>query len=254
MSVITWDRPAPAPAPPPAPGGAPMSIVEHLTELRHRLVVSVAALAVGAAVGFALYDPILRFLVGPYVSVTGTSTLFITDPLEGFSTRLKVAGYTGVVLAMPVVLWQVWRFVTPGLHRKERRLAVPFVASALFLFVLGAGLAFWTLPKALEFLVGIGGENLETIFSPAKYLGLVTFMMLAFGLAFEFPVVLVFLQLARIVPSRKLRSWRRGVGVGIFVFVAVVTPSQDPYSLFALAIPMYLFYELAIVAGRLLKR
>ena len=254
MSVITWDRPAPAPAPPPAPGGAPMSIVEHLTELRRRLVVSVAALAAGAAVGFALYDPILRFLVGPYVSVTGTSTLFITDPLEGFSTRLKVAGYTGVVLAMPVVLWQVWRFVTPGLHRKERRLAVPFVASALLLFVLGAGLAFWTLPKALEFLVGIGGENLETIFSPAKYLGLVTFMMLAFGLAFEFPVVLVFLQLARIVPSRKLRSWRRGVGVGIFVFVAVVTPSQDPYSLFALAIPMYLFYELAIVAGRLLKR
>lgn len=254
MSVITWDRPAPAPAPPPEPGGAPMSIVEHLTELRHRLVVSVAALAVGAAAGFALYDPILRFLVGPYVSVTGTSTLFIADPLEGFSTRLKVAGYTGVVLAMPVVLWQVWRFVTPGLHRKERRLAVPFVASALFLFVLGAGLAFWTLPKALEFLVGIGGENLETIFSPAKYLGLVTFMMLAFGLAFEFPVVLVFLQLARIVPSRKLRSWRRGVGVGVFVFVAVVTPSQDPYSLFALAIPMYLFYELAIVAGRLLKR
>jgi sec-independent protein translocase protein TatC len=188
------------------------------------------------------------------VTVTGTSTLFITDPLEGFSTRLKVSGYTGVVLAMPVVLWQLWRFVTPGLHRRERRLAVPFVSSAVGLFVLGAGLAFWTLPKALEFLVEIGGENLETIFSPGKYLGLVTFMMLAFGLAFEFPVVLVFLQLARILPSRKLRDWRRPVAVGIFVFVAIVTPSQDPYSLFALAVPMYAFYELSIVAGRLLKR
>jgi sec-independent protein translocase protein TatC len=254
MSVITWDRPAPAPAPPPSPGGAAMSIVEHLSELRRRLVISVAALAVGGVIGFVLYEPILRWLVGPYVAVTGTSTLFITDPLEGFSTRLKVSGYTGVVLAMPVVLWQLWRFVTPGLHRRERRLAVPFVASAVFLFVLGAGLAFWTLPKALEFLVEIGGENLETIFSPAKYLGLVTFMMLAFGLAFEFPVVLVFLQLARVVSSGKLRRWRRGVGVGIFVFVAVVTPSQDPYSLFALAVPMYVFYELAIVAGRLLKR
>lgn len=252
MSVLVGERAAPRPGP--APGGRPMPVVEHLGELRRRLVVSVTALVLGAAVGFALYDPILGALVEPYVSVTGTSTLFITDPLEGFATRLKVAGYTGVVLAMPVVLWQLWRFVTPGLHRRERRLAVPFVLSALGLFLLGAGLAFWTLPRALEFLVEIGGENLETIFSPARYLGLVTFMMLAFGLAFQFPVVLVFLQLARIVPSRRLRRWRRGVAVGIFVFVAVVTPSQDPYSLFALAVPMYAFYELSIVAGRLLKR
>ncbi|HVM05200.1 MAG TPA: twin-arginine translocase subunit TatC [Acidimicrobiales bacterium] len=252
MSVLERERPAPPPLP--APGGPAMPVVAHLTELRNRLIVSVAALAVGAVVGFALYDPILRWLLGPYVTVTGTSTLFITDPLEGFSTRLKVSGYTGVVLAMPVVLWQLWRFVTPGLHRRERRLAVPFVSSAVGLFVLGAGLAFWTLPKALEFLVEIGGENLETIFSPGKYLGLVTFMMLAFGLAFEFPVVLLFLQLARILPSRRLRDWRRPVAVGIFVFVAIVTPSQDPYSLFALAVPMYAFYELSIVAGRLLKR
>ena len=252
MSVIERERPVPPPMP--APGGAAMPVVQHLTELRNRLIVSVAALAVGAVVGFALYEPILRWLLGPYVTVTGSSTLFITDPLEGFSTRLKVSGYTGVVLAMPVVLWQLWRFVTPGLHRRERRLAVPFVASAVGLFTLGAGLAFWTLPKALEFLVDIGGENLETIFSPGKYLGLVTFMMLAFGLAFEFPVVLVFLQLARILSSRKLRDWRRPVAVGIFVFVAIVTPSQDPYSLFALAVPMYVFYELSIVAGRLLKR
>lgn len=252
MSVLERERPAPPPVP--APGGPAMPVVEHLTELRNRLIVSVAALAVGAVVGFVLYDPILRWLLGPYVTVTGTSTLFITDPLEGFSTRLKVSGYTGVVLAMPVVLWQLWRFVTPGLDRRERRLAVPFVSSALGLFTLGAGLAFWTLPKALEFLVDIGGENLETIFSPGKYLGLVTFMMLAFGLAFEFPVVLVFLQLARILPSRRLRNWRRPVAVGIFVFVAIVTPSQDPYSLFALAVPMYVFYELSIVAGRLLKR
>lgn len=252
MSVL--ERPRPAPPPAPAPGGPAVPVVEHLTELRNRLIVSVAALAAGAVVGFALYDPILGWLLGPYEAATGTSTLFVTDPLEGLSTRLRVSGYTGVVLAMPVVLWQIWRFVTPGLHRRERRLAVPFVASAVVLFTLGAGLAFSTLPQALEFLVDIGGGNLETIFSPGKYLGLVTFMMLAFGLAFEFPVVLVFLQLARIVPSRRLRAWRRPVAVGIFVFVAVVTPSQDPYSLFALAVPMYVSYELSVVAGRLLKR
>jgi sec-independent protein translocase protein TatC len=252
MSVLEQERPLPPPPPPPPESG--LTIVGHLTELRRRLVISVSALALGGVAGFVLYDPILQVLLGPYVSVTGTSTLFITDPLEGFATRIKVAGYTGLVLAMPVVLWQLWRFVTPGLHRRERRLAVPFVFSALALFVLGAGLAFFTLPRALEFLVEIGGDNLETIFSPSKYLGLVTFMMIAFGLAFEFPVVLVFLQLARIVTSKKLRQWRRGTAVFIFVFVAVVTPSQDPYSLFALAVPMYVFYEVAIVAGRLLKR
>lgn len=247
------DRPPPPP-PPPAPPEAAMSIVGHLTELRRRLVICASALAVGGVVGFVLYSRILSVLLGPYVSATGSSKLYITDPLEGFATRIKVAGYTGLVLAMPVVLWQLWRFVTPGLHKRERRLAVPFVASALVLFVFGAALAFFTLPKALEFLVQIGGDNLETIFSPSAYLGLVTFMMVAFGLAFEFPVVLVFLQLARIVTSKRLRKWRRYTAVFIFVFVAVATPSQDPYSLFALAIPMYVFYEGAIVAGRLLKR
>lgn len=252
MSIGVLDPPAPAPAP--EPQLAEMSLVGHLTELRRRLVICAAALAVGGVAGFALYGPILDVLISPYASATGSSKLFITDPLEGFATRIKVAGYTGFVLAMPVVLWQLWRFVTPALHRRERRMAVPFVASAVALFAFGAGLAFLTLPKALEFLVQIGGDDLETIFSPSAYLRLVTFMMMAFGLAFEFPVVLVFLQLAGIVSSRRLRSWRRYTAVGIFVFVAVATPSQDPYSLFALAVPMYVFYELAIVAGRLLKK
>ncbi len=251
MSTAVLEPPAPPAPQPPMPQ---MSLVSHLTELRRRLVICAAALAVGGVIGFVLYSRILSFLIAPYVSATGSSKLFITDPLEGFATRIKVAGYTGLVLAMPVVLWQLWQFITPALHRKERRMAVPFVASAVALFAFGAALAFLTLPKALEFLVSIGGDNLETIFSPSAYLKLVTFMMVAFGLAFEFPVVLVFLQLVGIVSSRRLRSWRRYTAVGIFVFVAVATPSQDPYSLFALAVPMYVFYELSIVAGRLLKK
>ena len=231
-----------------------MSLVAHLTELRRRLVVSVLAIAVGAVAGFVLYGPILRLLVEPYVQATGKTTLFITDPLEGFSTRLKVAGYAGFVVATPVLLWQLWRFVTPGLERRERRLALPCVACGALLFCVGAGLAFYTLPRALEFLVEIGGQNIETLFSPSRYLRLVTFMMLAFGLTFEFPIVLVFLQLAGVLSSRRLRRWRRATVVFIFAFVAVVTPSQDPYSLFALAVPMYLFYEVSILVGRLLKR
>ena len=123
-----------------------------------------------------------------------------TEPLEGFSVRLKIAGYGGIALATPVLLWQLWRFVTPGLYAHEKRLAIPFMVSALTLFVLGAGLAYYTLPRALEFLVDIGGtDNFVTAFQPGKYFSLITYMMLAFGIGFEFPILLVFLQLAGIL-------------------------------------------------------
>lgn len=238
----------------PKPPTGEMSLVGHLTELRYRLIVCAIAVTVGGTVAFFVYDPILDFLMAPYEQVTGKSTLFITDPLEGFATRLKVAGYTGFALALPVLLWQLWRFITPALDRKEKRYAIPFVVGSMVLFVLGAGIAFLTLPQALGFLVGIGGDNLETLFGPSKYLGLVTLMMIAFGLAFEFPLLLIFLQLVGILESRQLRGFRRWAIVLIFVFVAVITPSGDPYSLLALALPMYLFYEAAILIGRLVGK
>jgi sec-independent protein translocase protein TatC len=235
-----------------------MPVVEHLTELRTRLIVSLAAVGVGAVVAFVLYNHILAFLVQPYCDLRrrppGPCTLYIQDPLEGFATRLKVATYAGLFLASPVVLYQLWRFVTPGLHRNEKRYAVPFVASSMALFALGAFIAKLTFPKALDFLVAVGGPNLATIFSPAKYLRLVILMIVAFGVAFEFPVLLVFLQLAGVLTSRRLSSWRRPAVVIIFVVAAVITPSQDPYSLFAMAIPMYVFYEVSILIGRLLHK
>ena len=235
-----------------------MSVVEHLTELRRRLVISLVAVAGGALVGFLLYEHILEFLLDPYCELPrrppGPCTLFITDPLEGFTTRLKVSTWSGVLLASPVVMFQLWRFITPGLNPNEKRYAVPFVASSLSLVCLGAVLARLTFPRALEFLVRVGGENLETIFSPAKYLRLIILMVVAFGIAFEFPVLLVFLQLAGVLSSRRLAWWSRPAVVVIFVIGAVITPSQDPYSLLALALPMYLFYEASILIGRLLRR
>ena len=231
-----------------------MSLVEHLAELRRRLIISAVALVAGGIVAFLLYDLILDFLLGPYKDVTGKDTLVITDPLEGFATRLKIAAWGGFLLASPVVLWQLWRFITPGLHKKEKRFAVPFIVASILLFLAGAGVALLTFEPALSFLVGVGGENLETFFTPTKYLGLITMMILAFGVAFEFPIVLVFLQLAGVIPSSRLRKWRRPAAVIVVAVAAVITPSGDPYSLFAMAIPMYLFYEGAIVVGRLLKK
>lgn len=231
-----------------------MTLVEHLTELRRRLIISAVALVAGSIVAFVAYEAILGFLIGPYTDVTGRSTLLITDPLEGFNTRLKIAGYCGLLLGSPVILWQVWRFITPGLNRNEKRYAIPFIISSIVLFLAGAAFALFSFERALEFLVAVGGENLETFFAPSKYLSLIVVMMVAFGVAFELPVLLIFLQLAGVLTSQRLRSWRRGALVAIVALAAVITPSQDPYTLLAMAGPMYLLYEGAILVGRLLDK
>jgi sec-independent protein translocase protein TatC len=153
------------------------------------------------------------------------------------------------------VLWQLWRFITPGLHPGEKRFAIPFVVSSVILFAAGAVTAFLTFPKTLDFLAAFGGDQLTLLYTPGKYLGLLTLMMLIFGLAFEFPVLLTFLQLAGIVSWRRLVSWRRYAIVLIFLVGAIITPSGDPITLVALGAPMVLFYEASIAIGRFgLKR
>ncbi len=231
-----------------------MPLIDHLTELRRRLVISVLALVVGAVVGFIIYNRVLDVLISPYRDLTRNDKFVFFDPLEAFATRLKVSAWTGGFLASPVVLWQLWRFITPGLHKKEKRYAIPFVLSSVLLFAMGAAVALITFKPALRFLIGVGGPNLTPLFSASKYLSLVILMIIAFGVAFEFPIVLVFLELAGVVSSRKLRKWRRPAIVIIVAVAAVITPSQDPYSLFAMAGPMYIFYEGSILIGRLLKK
>jgi sec-independent protein translocase protein TatC len=238
--------------------GGQMSLIDHLNELRNRLVKTVLAVAIGALVVWIFYNPVLEFLKAPLEDSCGAEKceLILTDPLQGLSTRLKVAGYGGIMLATPVILWQIWQFIMPGLYPRERRLAAPFVISGVALFLMGASLAYWTLPRALEFLIDIGGgeAGVEAMFTPDKYIQLITYMMLAFGAGFEFPIILVFLQLAGMLSWQRLASWRRYAIVLIVVLVAVITPSGDPISLAALSVPMYLFYEISILIGRLITR
>ena len=144
--------------------------------------------------------------------------------------------------------------MTPGLHPNEKKYAVPFVTASVVLFVSGALVAILTFPRALDFLINIGGDDIEPLFTAPAYVSLVLVMVVAFGFAFEFPLLVVFLLLARIVETRQLRQWRRYTFLGIVVIAAVITPSQDPITLFALAIPMYILYEGAIVVGRLMRR
>ena len=240
-----------------------MSLMEHLTELRDRLIKVALAVVAGMVISFLLYNHIFNFLLEPYEhiansrpgSTLGDGRLLQVDPLEGFGIRMKLAAYGGIAIAMPVILWQLWRFVTPGLYPHEKRYAIPFRLSALFLFVLGAGLAYYTLPRALEFLVDIGGsDNFVTAFAPGKYFTLITYMMLAFGIGFEFPILLIFLQLVGVLDVSTLKSGRRYAIVGICILVAVITPSGDPISMLMLSVPMVLFYEISIIAGRILAR
>lgn len=238
-----------------------MSFTDHLGELRNRLIKSVLAVVAGAMVVFVFYDPILDFLAGPYQdwcrskpSQCTTSDFIITGPLDGFAIRIKVAGWGGLALALPIVLWQVWRFVTPGLHPKEKKYALPFVFTSVLLFFLGAAVAYWTLPKALDFLISFSGDSVRPLFTPNSYISVVVLMMVAFGASFLFPVLLVFLEIVGVLTPRTLSQFRRYAYVIIVVFAAIITPSGDPYSMLALAVPMVIFYEISILIGRLIVR
>jgi sec-independent protein translocase protein TatC len=234
-----------------------MTVVEHLGELRRRIFISLGAILVGASICFFFTPQIIAFLTTFYresLDRRVVNELIFTGPADAFLLRLKIATYGGIVLAMPVWLFQIWRFVTPGLNPREKRFAVPFIVSAIVLFTLGGFVAFLTLKPALRFLLGIGGEDLQPLLTGTSYLTLVALMIVAFGISFEFPVVLVFLLLARVLTTEQLRRWRRWALVLITLFAALITPSQDPYSLLFMAAPMYLFYESSILIGRMLKR
>jgi sec-independent protein translocase protein TatC len=250
-----------------------MTLSEHLGELRHRLIVCVVTFVITALICVILYEPILHFLIRPLCSVdattvrhnksgansllfasNGTCNLFVTSPLDGLSLRVKISVFGGLVLASPVILFQLWRFITPGLQSREKKYAIPFVTAAFVLFLLGAATAYTVLPHALGFLKSVGGPNLQEIYDPIPYLGLILLMMTLFGLTFQFPVILVSLELAGVVtPARLLHSWRWAV-ILITVVAGVFTPSSDPFSMLALAVPLVVFYFASIGIGKLFGR
>jgi sec-independent protein translocase protein TatC len=179
---------------------------------------------------------------------------YVTGPLDGLALRVKIAAYGGLFLASPIWLWELWRFITPGLNPKEKKYAIPFIVATISLFTLGAAVAFLIFPHALGWLDSIGGPSLTQILDPNKYLSLIILLMVAFGITFEFPVLLVSLELAGVLTPQQLSSWRRWAIIGIVVLAGVITPSSDPFSMLAMAVPLYIFYELSIVVGRIVRR
>ena len=238
--------------------GATMSLMEHLGELRNRLVKCSAAVIVAAVVVYIFYNPVFRFATAPYCrAIEGTRQkscdIVFLGLVEGFTIRLRIALYLGVVGALPVLLWQLWSFIAPGLYRKEKRYALAFVVSSLLLFLLGATLAYVSLPKMFEWLIDASGQG--RIENRAEdYFRLLTLMVVAFGVGFEFPLLLTALQMIGVVTPDKLASVRRFAIVGIVIVVAVITPGGDPISLTALSVPLIIFYECSIWIGRAFRR
>jgi sec-independent protein translocase protein TatC len=261
MTDAQVERRRRVPLRPPSVDESRMSLAEHLVELRKRLLWSVAAIAVGAIVAFMLWEPILNLMLTPYCKLPqsrplGASQcqLFNSNVLGEFSIRLKVAMIGGAILTGPFWLYQLWAFIAPGLHRKERRWGIWFISISFILFSSGVVFAYYTLDRGLRFLLSAAGERVENLLDVESYFTFITLMLLGFGVSFEFPLVLVLLNMAGVLSTRRMRSSRRLVAFGIALFAAVITPSGDPFTFFSLAGPMYLFYEGAIVFGRVHDR
>jgi len=217
-----------------------MSLVDHLAELRNRLVRVLIVVALASVVGFYFSDQIIAILKAP---IPGGKPLFYTELAGAFMIHVKIALVVGVILGMPVILYQGWAFIAPGLTDKERRVSLPWIPAALFFFVLGVGIAYFILPYAAGFLVGFSSDALQPLITAESYFDFVTTLFLVFGLILQFPIILYALALVGILSSKRLVGARRQAILGMAIFAAVITPGGDIVSPTALFLTMWALFE-----------
>ncbi|SOD73891.1 Sec-independent protein translocase TatC [Jatrophihabitans sp. GAS493] len=238
---------------------ARMSVLDHLRELRRRVIIVLIIVSIGAVFGWIFYGPILDFLKEPYcnvpaskrLNVNGTNdcALLFHGVLDGFTSRLKVSVIAGAILTAPLWLYQVWAFVTPGLRRSERRYTIYFIIASTLLFALGVVLAFAVLFKGIDVLISSAGNGVVAALTIDSYLSFVTLMLIVFGAAFEIPLLVVLANFAGALPAKLLvKSQRAGIFL-IFLFAAVATPSTDPFTMCAMAVPMCVLFEVAVLVA-----
>lgn len=247
--------------PAPAPDGQ-MPLADHLRELRTRLAISLAAVAVGFVVGWLNYNRLFDLLLQPYDTVIRelaqqqgvNSHAVINGVAAPFMLQAKVALVAGIALSCPVWLYELWAFIMPGLHRHERKWTLTFVAIAGPLFLAGIVLGYVVLPKGLQVLIGFTPHNVTGLVDVGGYLSFVLRILLVFGIAFEIPLFVVLLNLAGVVRASHLSRWRSWIVFGTFVFAAVATPSTDPITMLLLAVPMTALFLVSEVIARIVDR
>lgn len=225
-----------------------LTLLGHLNELRIRLTYVAVALLITTAFSFAFAEPVLQFLLEPYAdSINGEVELQTLEPTEGIETFFKVSLLAGAIFSMPMILYQFWKFVVPGLTRDERRYVFIFLPSALILFALGILFAWFVLiPAAVFFLANFLGTIFKTDWTPSGYIGFVLRMLFWIGLAFEMPVVVYFVARVGVVTAKALREQWRFAVVGIAVLAAIITPSIDPVTMLLTMAPLVVLYILSI--------
>ena len=223
-----------------------MSLVDHLAELRHRLAICIVVVLIGGVVGFYFAPNIITALAAPLPDTGGTKVQFLTVS-GGFLLFMKVSIVVGIILGLPVILYELWAFVAPGLTPEERKTALPWIPMTIIFFVMGVAVAYVTLPYAVAFLTGFNIAGVaETKPSAESYFGFVTMIFLIFGAVMEFPIVLVLLHRLGILSVDKLRTSRRYVLLGIVIFAVVITPGGDPISPMVMSVTMYALFEFTI--------
>lgn len=229
-----------------------MTLAEHLRELRRRVIISALAILAGTIVAFVFRHWLLDLITHPYCRLPASyrlvhdrCTLVVSGVLDPFTVTLRLSLYAGVLVSSPIWLWQLWRFITPGLYENERRWALAFVGSSVALFAAGTVVAYVTMENGLRFLLSFATGDLASLLTFTNYLSYFVAMVLVFAISFEFPLAVVILNLAGVLPAARLRRWTRGIIFGVFVFAAVATPSQDPVTMLGLALPMTFLYGIS---------
>ncbi|GAA0807127.1 twin-arginine translocase subunit TatC [Spirilliplanes yamanashiensis] len=223
-----------------------MTLMEHLIELRSRLFKAALAVVAGLIAGLFLAQPVFELLKRPYEELPGAVGLVALGPTDPFTVKLQLAMWIGLLVGSPVWMYQMWAFVAPGLHRHERKWAYVFVALAVPLFFAGAVLAWFVVDKSLFFLIDAGIGGLTTSFEAKRYIDFVTTMLLLFGVAFEFPLLLLMLNFTGVVTARRLASWWRAVIFICTLFAAIVTPDPGVFGMLTLAGALSLLYFMAL--------
>ena len=235
-----------------------MPLAEHLRELRRRIGRSALAILLLTSVGWVYYDRIINFLAAPICDLrhakTSCGTLYINGVLGPLNLQLKVALTVGVVLAAPIWLYQLWAYLAPGLHRREKRWAIIFTATATPLFAAGSYLSYLILPQAIKILLGFTPGALNNLIKFDDYLDFVLRMILVFGLSFELPLILIALSLANLLTVKRMLAWWRGAVFSIFLFTAIFTPTGDPLTMTLLAAPLIVLYFVAIFVSWIIER